>query len=131
MLNALFLFSKIFGRRELTKLKTSFVYEMYAFHTLLGIKSKRGHGRHDANSSVIRFCFADENSAAAFANEFAENSVAGQRSDALPLTKAKGRQFGASALAAHVDRAVGDGGLGERITNGKSVTRLSRKRSNP
>jgi hypothetical protein len=47
--------------------------EMYAFHTLLGIESKRGYGRRDANGSVIRFCFADENSAAAFANEFAEN----------------------------------------------------------
>jgi hypothetical protein len=47
--------------------------DMYAFHTLLGIGSKRGHGRHGENGSVIRFCFADENSAAAFANEFADN----------------------------------------------------------
>ena len=49
------------------------INDMYAFHTLLGIESKSGLGRHDANGSVIRFCFADENSAAAFANEFAEN----------------------------------------------------------
>src|SRR5262249_51775601 len=49
------------------------INEMYAFHSRLGIESKRGHGRHDANGSVIRWCFADKNSAAIFANEFAEN----------------------------------------------------------
>ena len=47
--------------------------EMYAFHTRLGIASKRGHGRHDANGAVIRWCFADEVSAAAFAKEFVES----------------------------------------------------------
>ena len=28
---------------------------MYDFHTQYGIKRQRGHGRHDANGSVIRF----------------------------------------------------------------------------
>ena len=32
---------------------------MYEFHTQYGIEPQRGHGRHDANGSVIRWCFAD------------------------------------------------------------------------
>jgi hypothetical protein len=32
---------------------------MYSFHTQHGIKAQRGHGRHDANGSVIQWCFAD------------------------------------------------------------------------
>jgi hypothetical protein len=40
---------------------------MYDFHMRHGIQPKRGHGRHDASGSVIRWCFADP----AFAVEFA------------------------------------------------------------
>ncbi len=43
---------------------------MYDFHARHGIQPKRGHGRHDANGSVIRWCFADPTLAAAFAKEF-------------------------------------------------------------
>ena len=43
---------------------------MYEFHTRQGIKPQRGHGRHDANGSVIRWCFADPKLAEAFASEF-------------------------------------------------------------
>ena len=43
---------------------------MYEFHTQHGIKPQRGHGRHDANGSVIRWCFADAAVAEAFAREF-------------------------------------------------------------
>jgi hypothetical protein len=43
---------------------------MYEFHTQYGIKPQRGHGRHVANGSVIRWCFADPAIAVAFANEF-------------------------------------------------------------
>jgi hypothetical protein len=32
---------------------------MYDFHTRRGIKPQRSHGRHDANGSVLRWCFAD------------------------------------------------------------------------
>jgi hypothetical protein len=42
----------------------------YDFHAQHGIQPKRGHGRHDANGSVIRWCFADPDLAAAFAKEF-------------------------------------------------------------
>ena len=42
---------------------------MYDFHTQC-IKPQRGHGRHDANGSVIRWCFADAAVAEAFAREF-------------------------------------------------------------
>jgi hypothetical protein len=45
---------------------------MYDFHSRHRIQPKRGHGRHDANGSVIRWCFADLEIAAAFAGEFAE-----------------------------------------------------------
>jgi hypothetical protein len=44
--------------------------EMYEFHAQYGIKPQRGHGRHDANGSVIRWCFADAAIAAVFANKF-------------------------------------------------------------
>lgn len=43
---------------------------MYDFHARRGIQPKRGHGRHDANGSVIRWCFADPALAARFASEF-------------------------------------------------------------
>jgi hypothetical protein len=43
---------------------------MYDFHARHGIRPKRGHGRHDANGSVIRWCFADPALAAAFAKQF-------------------------------------------------------------
>jgi hypothetical protein len=45
---------------------------MYAFHERHGIRAKRGHGRHDANGSVVRWCFADPAIAAAFTKEFFE-----------------------------------------------------------
>ena len=32
---------------------------MYDFHARNGITPKRGHGRHDADGAVIRWCFAD------------------------------------------------------------------------
>jgi hypothetical protein len=44
---------------------------MYEFHARHGIRAQRGHGRHDANGSVVRWCFADQTIAAAFAQEFA------------------------------------------------------------
>ena len=44
---------------------------MYDFHAQRGIAAKRGHGRHDANGSVVRWCFADPAIAAAFGKEFA------------------------------------------------------------
>ena len=44
---------------------------MYEFHTQYGIKPQRGHGRHDANGSVIRWCFADAAIAKSFATVFA------------------------------------------------------------
>lgn len=43
---------------------------MYEFHTRYGIRPQRGHGRHDANGSVIRWCFADEQIARSFATVF-------------------------------------------------------------
>jgi hypothetical protein len=43
---------------------------MYEFHARHGIQPKRGHGRHAANGSVIRWCFADPALAAAFAKDF-------------------------------------------------------------
>ena len=44
---------------------------MYDFHARQSIKPQRGHGRHDANGSVIRWCFADPVAAAEFASAFA------------------------------------------------------------
>ena len=43
---------------------------MYEFHEQYGIKPQRGHGRHDANGSVIRWCFADPAIAKSFAVVF-------------------------------------------------------------
>jgi hypothetical protein len=43
---------------------------MYEFHTQYSIKPQRGHGRHDANGRVIRWCFADEEIAKSFAIVF-------------------------------------------------------------
>jgi hypothetical protein len=43
---------------------------MYDFHERHGIPAKRGHGRHDANGSVVRWRFADPAIAAAFAKAF-------------------------------------------------------------
>jgi hypothetical protein len=43
---------------------------MYDFHARHGIQPKRGQGRHDANGSVIRWCFADPALAVAFARDF-------------------------------------------------------------
>ena len=43
---------------------------MYEFHARHGIRAQRGHGRHDADGSVVRWCFADSAIAAAFAKEF-------------------------------------------------------------
>ena len=43
---------------------------MYDFHARHSIQPKRGQGRHDANGSVLRWCFADPAMAAAFAKEF-------------------------------------------------------------
>ena len=44
---------------------------MYDFHTQYGIKPQRGQGRHDANGSVIRWCFADPAVAKSFETMFA------------------------------------------------------------
>ena len=46
---------------------------MYDFHTQHGIKPQRGHGRHDANGSIIRWCFADPAMAKSFAVTFCES----------------------------------------------------------
>ena len=43
---------------------------MYDFHARHGILAQRGHGRHDADGSVVRWCFADPAIAAAFAKAF-------------------------------------------------------------
>ena len=42
---------------------------MYEFHARHNIKPRRGYGRHNANGSAIRWCFADANIAVAFAKE--------------------------------------------------------------
>jgi hypothetical protein len=43
---------------------------MYEFHARNNIRAQRGQGRHDADGSVVRWCFADSAIAAAFAKEF-------------------------------------------------------------
>jgi hypothetical protein len=43
---------------------------MYEFHTMHGIKPQRGKGRHDADGSVIRWCFANPAVAKSFAAVF-------------------------------------------------------------
>ena len=40
---------------------------MYDFHARHNIRAQRGQGRHDADGSVVRWCFADPGTAAAFA----------------------------------------------------------------
>jgi hypothetical protein len=42
---------------------------MCDFHAQHGIKPQRGHGTHNADSAVIRWCFADA-TAAAFESKF-------------------------------------------------------------
>ena len=43
---------------------------MYDFHARRCIQAMRGQGRHDANGSVVRWCFTDP-AVATFAKEFA------------------------------------------------------------
>lgn len=43
---------------------------MYEFHAQRGIRPQRGHGKHNADGAVIRWCFADANLAANFASKF-------------------------------------------------------------
>jgi uncharacterized protein CbrC (UPF0167 family) len=43
---------------------------MYDFHAQHGIKPQRGHGTHNADGAVIRWCFADRAPAEAFAARF-------------------------------------------------------------
>jgi hypothetical protein len=43
---------------------------MYEFHSQHGIKPQRGHGTHNADGAVIRWCFADASLAATFASKF-------------------------------------------------------------
>ena len=59
---------------------------MYDFHARHGVKPQRGQGRHDANGSIVRWCFADPAIAAAFAKEF-EDQMRKQRrrQQILPL----------------------------------------------
>ena len=48
---------------------------MYDFHTQYGIKPQRGHGRHDANGSVIHWCFSDPAIAKSFAAVFSARII--------------------------------------------------------
>jgi hypothetical protein len=43
---------------------------MYDFHIQHGIRAQRGHGTHNADGAVIRWCFADASLAAAFVSKF-------------------------------------------------------------
>jgi hypothetical protein len=43
---------------------------IYDFHAQHGIKPQRGHGMHNADGAVIRWCFADASLAAVFATKF-------------------------------------------------------------
>jgi hypothetical protein len=43
---------------------------MYEWHAMHRIKPQRGHGSHDANGSIIRWCFADPVMAKSFATAF-------------------------------------------------------------
>jgi hypothetical protein len=43
---------------------------MYEFHAQRGIRAQRGHGKHNADGAVIRWCFADANLAVNFASKF-------------------------------------------------------------
>jgi hypothetical protein len=44
---------------------------MYDFHIQHGIRAQRGHGTHNADGAVIRWCFADASLAEEFASKFA------------------------------------------------------------
>jgi hypothetical protein len=44
--------------------------EMYSFHAQNGITPQRGHGTHNADAAVIRWCFADHAVAQSFADLF-------------------------------------------------------------
>src|SRR5262249_59976614 len=44
--------------------------DMYDFDIQDHIKPQRGHGTHNADGAVIRWCFADASLAATFASEF-------------------------------------------------------------
>ena len=44
--------------------------DMHNFHIQNGIKPQRGQGKHNADSAVIRWRFADASLAAAFASQF-------------------------------------------------------------
>jgi hypothetical protein len=43
---------------------------MCGFHAQHGVNPQRGQGKHDANGAVIRWCFADAETAKLFAAEF-------------------------------------------------------------
>lgn len=43
---------------------------MYDFHFRHGIQAKRGQGRYTKGQNLIRWCFADAETAAAFSTEF-------------------------------------------------------------
>ena len=43
---------------------------MYEFHVRHGIKPQRGHGKHDAQGAVVRWCFADKAMADSFRASF-------------------------------------------------------------
>lgn len=43
---------------------------MYEFHVRHSIKAQRGHGKHDANGAVVRWCFADKAMADSFRASF-------------------------------------------------------------
>ena len=43
---------------------------MYDWHRLYSIRPQRGRGRHDANLTIIRWCFAERPLAEEFALEF-------------------------------------------------------------
>ena len=44
--------------------------DMYNFHIQNDIKPQRGHGKHNADSAVIRWCYTDAGLAAEFASKF-------------------------------------------------------------
>ena len=48
---------------------------MYDLHARHGIKPQRGQGSHDASGSVIRWCFADAETAAVFATELGGEQI--------------------------------------------------------
>jgi hypothetical protein len=43
---------------------------VYEFHTRHGIRAHRGQGSHNAERTIIRWCFADPEIARAFAADF-------------------------------------------------------------